>query len=652
MCGICGFVDLSSNLTGEDLGATVESMTNTLDHRGPDDQGTWVDKARRVALGHRRLSVIDLSSAGHQPMTSHDGRYVVAYNGEIYNHRALRSELETEGYAFRGHSDTEVMLEAFSSWGIKKTLERLNGMFALVLWDRRERILHLARDRLGKKPLYYGWMGTTFLFGSELKALRAHPSFRSDIDRSVLALYLRHNYIPSPYSIYQNVSKLPPACSLSFRPIQPGQIPAPKEYWSARTAAKSGLAHPLDGSESDAVDALEIILSDAVRVRMESDVPLGALLSGGVDSSLVVALMQRHADQPTRTFSIGYREGHYNEAIHAKRVAQHLGTDHTELYVSAQEATEVIPKLPSLYDEPFADASQIPTFLISQLARQAVTVSLSGDGGDELFGGYNRYFWAHNIWRYTGWLPQLLRKRLAAVFRVLSPLQWNRLFQASERMLPSSLNQHMPGDKLYKLADVLDSRNSAEVYERLVSLWRCPERVVKNAREPKTAITKPEQSLQFDQFLNRMMYLDLVTYLPDDLLVKVDRASMGVSLEVRSPLLDYRVVEFAWRVPLSMKIHGNRGKHPLRELLYRFVPKPLIDRPKMGFAVPIDKWLRGPLREWAETLLDRHRLENEGFFEPQEVLKKWREHQYGERNWQYQLWTVLMFQAWHAEHGG
>ncbi|AFZ20904.1 asparagine synthase (glutamine-hydrolyzing) [Allocoleopsis franciscana] len=644
MCGIVGFWDNSQQLNTDQLVPMVQRMSDTLLHRGPDDGGTWVDAEAGIALGHRRLAIVDLSPEGHQPMVSAEGRYVIVFNGEIYNFVELRRQLEQLGHRFRGHSDTEVMLAAFSQWGLDAAVRSFNGMFAFALWDRQERVLHLGRDRLGEKPLYYSWFGQTFLFASELKALRAYPNFNPEINRNALALYLRNNYIPAPYSIYQDVYKLPPACILTVQPG--GNTTQPIPYWSAQSIAEAGIAQPFTGSETDAIAQLDALLREAVNLRMVADVPLGAFLSGGIDSSTVVALMQAQSNQPVKTFSIGFYEDSYNEAKYAKAVAQHLGTDHTEFYVTPAEAIAVIPKLPTLYDEPFADSSQIPTFLVAQLARQHVTVSLSGDAGDELFAGYNRYFWGRRIWQQIGWIPYPLRNAAASALTMRSPQAWNQTLTSLQPLLPTSFKQQNPGDKLHKLAEVLALESPEAMYKGLVSHWKEPEAVVLGSSEPLTALTNPQGWANLPDFTQRMMYLDTVSYLPDDILVKVDRATMGVSLEARVPLLDHRVVELAWQIPLSMKIRDGQGKWLLRQVLYKYVPPNLIERPKMGFGVPIDAWLRDKLRDWAEDLIDERRLRQEGFFNPQPIRQKWAEHLAGDRNWQYYLWDVLMFQAW------
>jgi asparagine synthase (glutamine-hydrolysing) len=651
MCGIVGFIDPSRQADDPGLCHLAGRMADRLAHRGPDDAGCWADAAAGVAFGHRRLSILDLSPEGHQPMRSADGRYVITFNGEIYNFAALRRELEGAGHRFRGHSDTEIMLAAFSEWGVEAAVKRFVGMFAFGVWDARERVLHLCRDRAGEKPLYYGWMGDTFLFASELKAMQAHPDWRGEVDRDALLLFLRHCYIPSPYSIYKGVYKLLPGTILSLPAGESARAarPEPQAYWSARAVAEEGLRRPFDGGAEEALAELEKLLLDAVAGQMVADVPLGAFLSGGIDSSLVVALMQAQSSRPVKTFTIGSHEANYNEAEFAKAVAEHLKTEHTELYVTPKEAMDVIPRLPALYDEPFADASQIPTFLVSELTRRRVTVSLSGDGGDELFGGYNRYFWGRNIWRKVGWMPRGLRRAAARGMVSVSPAAWDAAFHGLDPVLPGSLRQSIPGDKMHKLAEVIAVDHPEAMYRNLVSTWKTPGELVPGASEPPTTLTDGAQWADLPDFVAWMMYRDLMTYLPDDILVKVDRAAMGVSLETRVPYLDHRVIEFAWRLPLSLKIRNGKGKWPLRQILYKYVPRTLIERPKTGFGIPIDTWLRGPLRAWAEELLDEGRLRREGYFAPGPIRRKWDEHLAGSRNWQYYLWNVLMFQAWLEE---
>jgi len=646
MCGFAGLFDALTRTNDEDLRAVTGRMTETLFHRGPDDGGVWVDAAAGIGLGSRRLAIVDLSPEGHQPMASRDGRYVMAFNGEIYNFKAIRSELLPLGHKFRGHSDTEVMLAAISQWGLEKSLERFNGMFAFGLWDKSERLLHLVRDRLGEKPLYYGWMGKTLLFGSELKALRAHPAFHGEIDRNALSLYLRHNYIPAPYTIYQGIYKLLPGSVLTINPSAAGSSSKPIPYWSAKSVAEHGVAEPMNGSDQDAIASVECLLRDAVKLRMEADVPLGAFLSGGIDSSTVVALMQSQSDRPVKTFTIGFYEAGYNEAEDAKRVAAHLHTEHTELYVTAEEAMAVVPRIPTLYDEPFSDSSQIPTFLVSQLARRSVTVALSGDGGDELFGGYLRYKTGRDLWNKIAWIPASGRRQLSNAISSIPVEVLNNTLGWIEPVFAKYGRAGKAGDKLHKLSQILAMEEPETLYHRLVSHWDDPAAVALGAHEYPTGLTDRSAWANLPDLTQRMMFLDTVTYLPDDILVKVDRASMGVSLEGRLPLLDHRVVELAWRLPLSLKIRDGQSKWLLRQILYKYVPPALIERPKMGFGVPIDAWLRGPLMEWAEALLIERRLRAEGFFNSQLIREKWTEHKSGLRNWHYYLWDVLMFQAW------
>jgi asparagine synthase (glutamine-hydrolysing) len=656
MCGFAGFFGAITPYERDEPHALLKRMTDVIAHRGPDDAGYWCDAERGIGLGHRRLSIVDLSPAGHQPMLSASGRYVIVYNGEIYNHPSLREQLDRTGRiaVWRGHSDTETLLAGFDVWGIQGTLERAIGMFAFAVWDRYAGTLTLARDRIGEKPLYYGWQGSgrdsVFLFGSELKALRAHPGFAGTISRNALSLLMRHNYIPAPYSIYEGIAKLPAGCLLT---VAAGRLTQqPTAYWSAAEQAARGIDSRYPGSEGEAVDELERLLKDAIGKQMMADVPLGAFLSGGVDSSTVVALMQAQSSRPIKTFSIGFHEDGYNEAEYAKAVARHLGTDHTELYVTPDEAMTIIPRLPSVYDEPFADSSQIPTILVSQLARRHVTVSLSGDAGDELFCGYKRYQTVDRLWNMLGAGPLPLRRLAAKGLTSISTQSWNKMAGKVMPFLPASMRHPNPGDKLHKGAGIMTSTSLDALYRGLVSHWDKPTLAVKGATEPATLLTQRIPALEGMDGIPRMMALELLTYLPDDILVKVDRAAMSVSLETRVPFLDHRVVEFAWRLPQSYKLRNGVTKWPLRQVLYKYVPQALIERPKMGFSVPIGDWLRGPLRGWAQALLDPARLRAETFFEPALIRQKWEEHQSGRRNWQYQLWNVLMFQAWYEQQEG
>jgi asparagine synthase (glutamine-hydrolysing) len=663
MCGLTGYFELRALGAKAEVNAVLGRMAQAIESRGPDAQGLWLDSDAGVALAHRRLAIVDLTPAGAQPMVSASGRFVLAFNGEIYNHLALRGEMDCvepwplvmknqerapRSQIWRGHSDTESLLAGFEAWGIEATVKKCIGMFAFAVWDTHCKTLTLGRDRLGEKPLYFGWQGdgasAVFLFGSELKAIKQHPAFAAEIDRDALCLLMRHNYIPAPYSIYQGISKLEPGCLLTL--TASNTLPVINRYWSAAQVAQAGVATPFAGTPSQAVDALEGLLKSAVQQQMMADVPLGAFLSGGIDSSTVVALMQAQSGSPVKTFTIGFNEEGYNEAVHAKAVAQHLGTNHTELYVTPEQALDVIPRLPALYCEPFADSSQIPTFLVSQLARQQVTVSLSGDAGDELFGGYNRYVLTDKLWRRLSAVPVAGRHLAARGIRAFSPSTWNTVCKPLQAVLSQSLQQANWGDKLHKAAGVLGSTSVGQLYLGLVSQWDDPASVVIGGAEPPTQLTGNGPTLDRLDDVQRMMLLDTVSYLPDDILVKVERAAMGVSLEGRVPFLDHRVVEFAWKLPQNLKLRDGVGKWVLREVLYRHVPKALIDRPKMGFGVPIGDWLRGPLREWAETLLDEGRLKNEGYFHPTPIRQKWEEHLSGTRNWQHHLWSVLMFQAW------
>jgi asparagine synthase (glutamine-hydrolysing) len=645
MCGFAGFIGNDANLLSSDWDTLLCKMGQVIQHRGPDDSGIWKDIDAGVGLTHRRLSILDLTAAGHQPMASASERFIIVFNGEIYNHLDLREELERSGITqnWRGHSDTETLLAGFDYWGIHTTAQKTRGMFAFAVWDKLDHTLTLGRDRVGEKPLYYGWQGNSFLFGSELKALKVHPAFRAEIDRNALTLLMRYGYIPAPYSIYQGIKKLLPGTLLTVSLQQREESVQP--FWDFQQVVRDGLTNPFVGSTVEAVDKLEHLLRSAVEQQMISDVPLGAFLSGGVDSSAIVALMQAQSSRPVKTFSIGFHEANYNEATYAKAVAKHIGTDHTELYVTAEQAMAVIPQIPVLYDEPFADSSQIPTFLVSQLARQHVTVSLSGDAGDELFGGYNRYILGQQLWGKLSHIPVGLRLLVAKMIVSVPISMWNHLLGPVQKLIHLLAHTNI-GDKLHKGAAVMSAKTSMDLYHLLVSLWHNPENLVINAIEPHTLLATASQQLQADNSIHQMMALDTLTYLPDDILVKVDRAAMGVSLETRVPLLDHRVIEFAWQLPLSMKLNSQQSKWILRQVLYRYVPKELIERPKMGFGVPIDVWLRGPLRDWAESHLSVERLSQEGYFNVPMIREKLEEHLSGRRNWAYHLWNVLMFQLW------
>jgi len=645
MCGIAGF--RGPTASREILESRCRAMASRLIHRGPDDEGVWVDPATGIALGHRRLSILDLSPAGHQPMASHCGRYVIAFNGEIYNHAELRGELAKAGRdpVWRGHSDTEVLLAAISAWGLDGALTRSRGMFAIALWDVTNRLLHLVRDRMGEKPLFYGRFGQTWLFGSELKALQAHAAWQGRIDRPALADFFRYSYIPTPQSIFQNVAKVPAGSYVTIG--SDAGTERITRYWDLHQVVRQGLSRPLAATPNEAVDALERLLIAAVAEQSLADVPLGAFLSGGIDSSTIVALMQAGHTLPIRTFTIGFGDAQYDEAADARKVARHLGTDHTELRVESGDALDIVPRLPEIYDEPFADSSQIPTILVAALARSRVTVALSGDAGDELFGGYNRHLWVDRLWRRLRHLPQGARRGVARSLMRGTPTQWDTAFSMLGRL---GLQRHiprMPGEKVHKLAGILAAESPGAIYRSVVSQWQDPQRLVLGLPRDQPGLPVEIVPEMPDLgIIEAMMLRDTETYLPDDILAKVDRAAMATSLETRIPLLDRRIVEFAWQLPLSLKHRDGIGKWALRQVLYRHVPRELVDRPKTGFGVPIADWLRGPLREWAETLLDERQLGAQGYLDPRQVRSVWDEHMSGRRNLQHQLWPVLMFQAW------
>lgn len=628
MCGIAGFLQRTAEVD-EPLERLAQTMADTLTHRGPDDSGTWADSAAGIALGHRRLSIIDLSAAGHQPMLSANGRFVVSYNGEIYNHVDLRKELESQGSVFRGHSDTEVIVEGFAQWGIPETLSRIIGMFALAVWDRETRSLTLIRDRLGIKPLYWGQFGGTFVFGSELRAIRAHPRAVTSINRAAVVDLVRHGYVTGGHSIYNEVQRVPPGSMLT---ITAEGTSTASRYWTVQATAPDS-----DEAPEAVRERIEALLGDAVKRRMVADVPLGAFLSGGVDSSAITALMQSQSSRPIKTFTVGFGQQDYDEAAHAREVSSHLGTDHTEIRFDADEGAALIPRLPEMYDEPFADSSQIPTFLVSQVARRDVTVALSGDGGDEVFAGYTRHQLASR-WSRISSMPSPLRRALGGALRSVSPATLDRLMQ----VLPSNRRPPQAGMRLHKLGAVLGASSLQSVYDNLTSYG---DHFVLDADSPRA---RADERVTGDPVL-WMQTRDLNGYLPDDVLTKVDRASMAVGLEVRVPILDHRVVEALWALPSNLKIRDGTSKWLLREILYRHVPRALFDRPKQGFAVPVTRWLRGPLRDWAETQLSADRLKREGIFDATTVQKLWSAHLAGRVDHSGALWATLMFQAWH-EH--
>lgn len=648
MCGFAGILT-RVGFTGDELADHARRMIAPIAHRGPDDSGIWTDEQAGVAFGFRRLAIIDLSPHGHQPMWSPSRRFVMVFNGEVYNFRDLRRELLQHGYAFRGQSDTEVILAAFEQWGIRESVRRFVGMFAVAVWDADRRELSLVRDRVGKKPLYVYSERGLIMFGSELKALLAGPSFDRSIDRAALASYFRYLYVPAPKSIFQHVIKLPPAHILTVSDATPS-LPAPQPYWSLREVALSGVDSPVAGSEAEVIDHLEGLLVDAVGCRLHSDVPLGALLSGGIDSSTVVALMQEASSCPVKTYTIGFAEEEFDETQHAARVAQHLGTDHTELLLTGEDAHSLVPRLPEVFDEPFADPSQLPTFLVSQLARQHVTVALSGDGGDELFGGYNRYVYGTRMLPRLNRVPRAVRRFVAAGIGSVPPTTWDRLSRFTAGLFPEVPEQRL-GERIHKLSNLMSATSVGDMYRSLLSAWQQPDGLVVNCRAGEDQNGRILDGNGPAHLLDRMMLADQLTYLPDDLLAKMDRASMAVSLEVRAPLLDHRVVEFSWRLPRSLKVRGNLGKWALRQVLYRRVPRHIVERPKMGFSVPIDRWLRGPLRKWAESVLSYGELGRNGLLEPGPVIGAWKDLQEGRRPAGPALWAVIMFQAWRARWG-
>lgn len=632
MCGIAGFAFGAQ----KNLSDVLSAMTDKLSHRGPDGAGTWIDEQAQIYFGHRRLAIVDLSLHGQQPMHSNCGRYVITYNGEIYNFKELQQTLKSKGYVFQSDSDTEVLLSAISCWGVLQTLQECDGMFAFAIWDKQEKTLYLARDRFGEKPLYYGWINNTLVFASELKALREFPGFNPAINRDAVTLYLKYGYVPTPHTIYQDIHKLPPG-HLFISKEKNANKPVPQAYWSLANTIERSSNKLLMADEPQLIKQGYDLLKNTVANRMMGDVSSGALLSGGIDSSLITLLMQANSQKPIKTFTVGFAENAFNEATIAKEVAELLGTDHAEIYVQHNDVLNIIPQLTSIYDEPFADSSQIPTYLVAKLARQEVTMCLSGDGGDELFGGYNRYLWGNRLWQMMQNVPHFFRNSMSKILLSVTPGMWDKLFSIAK--------QKQAGDKIHKVAQLLKMKSKEEAYHFFITCGFDAEKSM-----PKSFIDEAMESFTATNFSEWMMYLDAMSYLPDDVLTKVDRASMHAGIEIRAPFLDPKVVEFAWQLPSSMKMRGSEGKWLLRKILQQHLPAKLIDRPKMGFGVPLADWLRGPLRPWAEELLCESSLQQQNFFSPKLISDRWREHLSGKRNWQHSLWVVLMLQAWLREH--
>ncbi len=645
MCGIAGIIDPTASTGSERLGTLAAKMASTLVHRGPDDSGVWVDADAGVAFGHQRLAVVDLGYGGSQPMISSSGRWVMAYNGEIYNYLEIRRRLEQVGSVFRSTSDTEVLVAAIDRWGIDRALEVCEGMFALALWDKRDRALHLIRDRFGEKPLYYGWIGKLFAFGSELKALSAMPDFRAELNRQAVVLYLRHNCIPAPHTIWQGLSKLLPGHRVTLQSPNIGVLPEQDCYWSAADAVARARQDPLTGSDSEMTDQVENALSKAVAARMVADVPVGAFLSGGIDSSTIVALMQRHASAKVRTFTVGFADRSFDESSEAAAVAAHLGTEHTAVHVGDAEALEVIPHIADIWDEPFADVSQIPTYLVSRVARHDVTVSLSGDGGDELFAGYNRHAWLDRVWGRVAVVPAGARRTAGSALGRIPPGVVDRAGRAT-RHLPAGWQVRNPSTKLAKLARVLVASDPEDSYRALTTHWDDANLLVLGSDHGDNMEVHGDSPVSDGGITEQMLWSDLVGYLPDDILAKVDRAAMAVSLETRVPFLDREILDLAWRLPLDAKLRGGQTKWVLRQVLGRYVPAALVERPKMGFGLPIGQWLRGVLAPWADHLLDEHRLRDQGLLDPDPIRRAWNLHRTGRRDMGYELWDVLVLQSW------
>jgi asparagine synthase (glutamine-hydrolysing) len=645
MCGIAGILDPSATTNTDRLGAMASAMASTVAHRGPDDVGLWVDARAGIAFGHQRLAVIDLSASGAQPMVSAGDRWVMAYNGEVYNYTHIRRQLERAGARFRGESDTEVLVSAVERWGVDRALDACEGMFAVALWDRREHVLHLVRDRFGEKPLYYGWVGKRFAFGSELKAVTAAPGFDAEIDRGAVTRYLRHNCIPAPGTIWRGVRKLVPGHLVTLRSPVPGVLPEQRCYWSAAEAVARARRNQITGSASEMTDELESALSDAVGNRMVADVPVGAFLSGGIDSSTVVALMQKQSSRPVRTFTVGFADRSFDESSEAAAVAAHLGTDHTSVHVGDAEAREVIPRLADIWDEPFSDVSQIPTYLVSRVARRDVTVSLSGDGGDELFAGYNRHAWLERVWGGASIVPARARRTAGSILGGIPPNAIERAARAT-RILPVGWRVRNPSTKVTKLARVLAATDPDDAYRALTTHWEGATSLVLGNHDGTATGGGVTSPVADGGITERMLWSDLVGYLPDDILVKLDRAAMAVSLETRVPFLDRRVLDLAWRLPLDLKLREGQTKWALRQVLLRYVPAALVERPKMGFGLPIGSWLRGPLASWAEHLLDERRLQGQGLLDPVPIRHAWELHRSGRRDLGYELWDVLVLQSW------